>query len=105
LMDGTPIYDIKPYLPYTDAHPDAREGFTTGLEHQPLTVVTDCQTEVLTEEQLITLQKVIGQDPRPRYQSDETRVYGFLFAGHEVRFRVEGNTAHILTIEPSDSPA
>lgn len=99
LMDGTPIYDIKPYLAYTDSHPQARGGFTDGLAHQPLRV--DCGEallERLPEESRAGLVGVLAGDPRPRYQDDPQRVYGLSFAGYNVRFRVEGDVARVLDI-------
>lgn len=99
LMDGTPIYDIKPYLAYTDSHPQARGGFTDGLAHQPLRV--DCREELLErlpEESRAGLVGVLSGDPRPRYQDDPQRVYGLAFAGYNVRFRVEGDVARVLEI-------
>ncbi len=99
LMDGTPIYDIKPYLAYTDSHPQARGGFTDGLAHQPLRV--DCEEallERLPEESRAGLVGVLAGDPRPRYQDDPQRVYGLSFAGYNVRFRVEGDVARVLDI-------
>lgn len=99
LMDGTPIYDIKPYLAYTDSHPQAQGGFTDGLAHQPLRV--DCGEallERLPEESRAGLVGVLAGDPRPRYQDDPQRVYGLSFAGYNVRFRVEGDVARVLDI-------
>lgn len=99
LMDGTPIYDIKPYLVYTDSHPQARGGFTDGLAHQPLRV--ECREELLErlpEESRAGLVGVLAEDPRPRYQDDPQRVYGLSFAGYNVRFQVEGDVARVLDI-------
>ena len=89
LMDGTPIYDIKPYVAYADSHPDARSGFVDKTEWKPLQV--DIPQEVrrlFSEEELKGLQQVLSQDPRPRYHDDAERVYGMPFAGRDVRFRV-----------------
>ena len=89
LMDGTPIYDIKPYVAYADSHPDARSGFVDKTEWKPLQV--DIPQEVrrlFSEEVLRVLQQVLSQDPRPRYHDDAERVYGMPFAGRDVRFRV-----------------
>ena len=89
LMDGTPIYDIKPYLPYTDAHPDARSGFAP--------VAADCLLEVVCEPSLLgrvgeelrePLLDVLAHDPRPSYQHDEEREYGLSFSGYDVKFKV-----------------
>ena len=100
LMDGTPIYDIKPYLPYTDAHPEARAGFTRGnanAEGERLEVeIPKALVCKLGEEKSAALRGVLEADPRPRYQADADRVYGFTFAGEEIRFRVEGKLLKVL---------
>lgn len=91
LMDGTPIYDIKPYLPYADCHPEAVGGFAGSAPENHLQV--DCPQALLSQlpmQQQQALLQVLAQDPRPSYQDDPTRVYGMEFAGFEVRFRVDG---------------
>ena len=89
LMDGTPIYDIKPYLPYVDSHPEARGGFTDQHQWQRLQVVmSDELASRLSPEDAKTLTEVLALDPRPHYHDDEKRVYGMPFMGWEVRFRV-----------------
>ena len=91
LMDGTPIYDIKPYLPFADSHPDARGGFTDQTKEQPaLEVVMDeSLSKFYNADKLEALKQVLSQDPRPHYQHEEDRIYGFPFAGHEVHFTVK----------------
>ena len=99
LLDGTPIYDIKPYLPYADAHPDAAGGVTDQVARRQLEV--RCPEELLSrvpEEKRAALLGVLAQDPRPSYQSDPARVYGMTFAGAEVRFTVEDGTLTIQDI-------
>lgn len=96
LMDGTPIYDIKPYIPYADCHPEAAGGFTTTT-HMPAVEVV-CPDALLLhvpEEKRAALLGVLGQDPRPRYQDDPERIYGLSFAGLDVKFRV---AEHVLTV-------
>lgn len=91
LMDGTPIYDIKPYIAYTDSHPEAAEGFAGAVKEKELTV--DFPAELLErypEEKRDAIVGVLKQDPRPAYDRDETRVYGVEFAGFDVRFTVTG---------------
>lgn len=91
LMDGTPIYDIKPYLAYTDSHPDARGGFVDEHRWQQLQVeVPQEVARLFTAEELTALRQVLAQDPRPRYHDDETRIYGMPYAGRDVKFRVAG---------------
>ena len=100
LMDGTPIYDIKPYLPYTDAHPEARGGFTCNNAHregESLEVeMPQSLIDKLGEEKATALKGVLAADPRPRYQDDEERVYGLTFAGENICFCVEGKRLKVL---------
>ena len=101
LMDGTPIFDIKPYLPYTDSHPDAVGGFTDGLESRCLRV--ECPPQLLERipaDSREGLLGVLAGDPRPRYQEDPQRVYGMGFAGQNVRFTVAGDTLTVRSIDP-----
>ena len=99
LMDGTPIFDIKPYLPYTDAHPQASSGFTADYEGYHLTVrfPEDLLKKVPPEKQA-ALRGVLAHDPRPSYQHDPARVYGMEFAGLEVHFTVDGETLTVTDI-------
>lgn len=100
LMSGTPIYDIKPYIPYTDSHPDARAGFTDAVEFATLSVIIpDEMRKLLPEEKASSLIGILEQDPRPHYQDDPERIYGFNFAGFEVHFRVEGKNLYVTGIE------
>ena len=101
LMDGTPILDIKPYLPYTDAHPDAAGGFAAQALQQ--TVAVACPPALLARlpaDRRQALLDVLAQDPRPGYQHEPGRVYGFPFAGFEVRFTVEDDRLTVVSIEP-----
>lgn len=96
LMDGTPIYDIKPYIPYADAHPDARGGFTDNNDWQPLEVIIPEEiANTFSPTELSSLRGILSQDPRPQYHNDPNRIYGMPFAGRDVKFKVEGN---ILTV-------
>ena len=104
LMDGTPIYDIKPYIPYADCHPEATEGFTGQVEMHALTV--DIPPELLSRfpvEKRDALIGVLAQDPRPRYQADASRVYGLEFGGYEVKFTVAGQKLTVTDITEKDS--
>lgn len=92
LMDGTPILDIKPYLPYGDCHPDAAGGFTSGSRDTRLTVEFPARwLELISPDRRGALLGVLARDPRPSYQKDPDRVYGLPFAGFDVRFSVEGD--------------
>ena len=100
LLDGTPIFDIKPYLPYTDSHPDALGGFTAGYQGYSLKVdfppallnqVPEADREALTG--------VLAQDPRPSYQDDPARVYGMAFGSLDVKFKVQDGLLTVVGIE------
>lgn len=100
LMNGTPIYDIKPYLPYCDSKPDATGGFTETLGERKLEV--NISEEILgrvPEEKRAELLGVLRGDPRPSYQDDPQREYGFSFADFEVSFKVEGKILNVTKIE------
>ena len=99
LMDGTPIFDIKPYLPYADAHPEAAAGFTDATPKPTLRVaIPEPLQQCVPESQREVLRGVLEQDPRPTYQSDPTRVYGMSFAGLDVRFTVDGEMLTVVEI-------
>ena len=101
LVDGTPIFDIKPYIPYGDSHPDAGGGFASAPAGETLTVVIPpALLEKVPEGRREALRGVLAQDPRPHYQDDPDRVYGFTFAGMEVRFSVAGTVLTIREIIP-----
>ena len=100
LMDGTPIFDVKPYVPYADCHPEASEGFTAPGQDYLLEV--DIPPELLErvpEDKRAGLRGVLAQDPRPSYQRDPERVYGFTFAGLEVRFTVADGRLTVCDIQ------
>ena len=100
LMDGTPIFDIKPYLPYTDCHSEATGGFTDSAAMERLTV--DFPPDLLERvepDQRPGLLGVLESDPRPRYQDDPQRVYGLTFAGRNVKFTVDGGRLTVLEVE------
>ena len=100
LVDGTPILDIKPYLPYADSHPEARSGFATGAPAAALRVVDpDNRLAALPEELREALCQSLAQDPRPHYQDDPNRLYAMLFDRWEVCFRVSDDTATIVSVE------
>ena len=100
LMDGTPIYDIKPYIAYTDSHPDAVSGFASTPAEYLLEV--DCPEDLLQqipESQRESLIEVMTHDPRPQYQADPERVYGMAFGEMEVKFKVEGIQLTVLEVK------
>ncbi len=101
LMDGTPILDIKPYLPYADSVPDASGGFASEKEAFRLRVVIpEAELQKVPEEKRAPLRQVLAQRPVPAYQSEPSRVYGLAFAGCNIRFRLEGDCLTVLEIEP-----
>ena len=106
LMDGTPILDIKPYTPYADCHPAAAGGFAAEPPREVLEVeLPPEQLEQVPPERREALRAVLALDPRPRYQQDPDRVYGFGFAGLEVRFAVEGNRLTVREIRQAEDSA
>jgi len=99
MADGTPIYDIKPYLPHVDAHPEAMGGFAGDVAGYGLEVVFPEELLAKIEpEKRGALIGALEGDPRPSYQSDPDRVYGFLFAGKDVRFRVRDGVLTVVEI-------
>ena len=100
LMDGTPIFDIKPYIPYADSHPDALGGFTDTAGEFLLQVVfpEDLLAKLPQDKQEAAVQ-VLSHDPRPSYQRKPGRVYGLTFAGHDIRFTVEEEILTVVAVE------
>ncbi len=101
LMDGTPIYDIKPYVPYADCHPEATQGFAPPDTARLLKVeIPPEQLDRVPGEDRAALKGVLAQDPRPAYQRDPARVYRFGFAGLEVCFTVRDGVLHVQDVRP-----
>lgn len=100
LMNGTPIYDVKPYLPYVDSYPDAEGGFAAERKDYELEVKfsEECR-QILTHEEEETIRQILKQDPRPAYQNMANRIYGMVYAGMEVKFRVEDGVLLVCSIE------
>lgn len=111
LMDGTPIYDIKPYVAYSDAHEGARSGFTDGTAwheaevdfpeglQQKFTALTRLCRKADADKALTALRKTLAQKPIPQYSHDPERIYGMPFMGCDVRFRVDGNCVIVIDID------
>jgi hypothetical protein len=100
LMDGTPIYDIKPYVTYADSHPEARSGFVDKTTWEPLQVeLPEELAQLFSKEEQAGLRQVLAQDPRPRYHDDPNRVYGMPFAGRDIRFRVSNGVLTVVEIQ------
>lgn len=97
LMDGTPIYDVKPYIVYADSHPEARSGFVDKRNWERLQVEIPKDVAVrFTEDELIALRHTLELDPRPHYQDNPQRIYGMPFGEYDVKFRVVGR---VLIVE------
>jgi tRNA-Thr(GGU) m(6)t(6)A37 methyltransferase TsaA len=103
LMDGTPIYDIKPYAPYADAHPEALAGFASARPDVIPVTIPAALEERIPAEKRAALRGVLAHDPRPRYQRDEARVYAMDFAGLTVRFRVAAGTVTVTDVAPAEN--
>ena len=99
LMDGTPIYDIKPYIAYTDSHPDAVSGFaSTPAEYLLEVDFPETLLQKVAENQKESLIEVLAHDPRPQYQADPERVYGMEFGDLEVKFMVDGGLLTVVEV-------
>ena len=100
LLNGTPIYDIKPYLPYADCKPDAVGGFASAPKEATLTVhIPEDIVEKIPQDKRAAVMGVLAQDPRPSYQDDPERVYGMSFGGMEIKFQVDGDSLTVCGIE------
>ena len=100
IMDGTPIYDIKPYLPHADCKPEATGGFSTdAMEHSLEVIIPDDLAAKIEEKMRKPLIELLSQDPRPGYAEDGDRVYGFTYGKHEIKFTVEDNTLTVCEIQ------
>ena len=100
ILSGTPIYDVKPYLAYTDSHPDAQGGFSDGVRDYELTVNMPSELESrLPESEREVVRSLLSHDPRPQYQSDAERVYGMLYGAHEIFFRVSDGVLYVTDIK------
>lgn len=99
LMDGTPIYDIKPYIAYADAHPQARCGFVDSNEWKTLEVnICPAVARLLNEKQREALEKTLALDPRPHFHNDPTKVYGMKFDGMDIHFTVDGKILNVIEL-------
>ena len=99
LMDGTPIFDVKPYLPYADSRPEARAGFAPDSGATLAVAYLPGTRERIPAEKRAALTGVLANDPRPRYQNDPERVYGLRFAGRNVKFRVADGKLTVVAVE------
>lgn len=103
LMDGTPIFDIKPYVPYSDCHPDATGGFTDSADDFLLKVeIPESHLQKVSSDKRDALYGVLSHDPRPSYQQDPERIYGLSFAGMNIRFTVADKTLTVIEIKKDE---
>lgn len=98
LLDGTPIFDIKPYLPYADAHTDATGGFTDQTKERRLKIEDGEILDGLSDYEKTVIKECIAQDPRPSYQNDCDRIYGVKIFDYDIKFKVSGDVATIINI-------
>lgn len=98
ILNGTPVYDIKPYLPFADSVPDAKAGFAGEVAEEKLETEIRCDVSRVPEEKLAEILRLLGQDPRPHYQNDPERVYSFEYDGFHVEFRVEEKKAVLVAV-------
>ncbi len=98
ILDGTPIYDIKPYLPFTDSVPDAKGGFAQSLTENSLKVEFLCDISFLSEEELSALTKILENDPRPHYHTDEKKLYSFEYSLYNIKFTCDSKKIYVKSI-------
>ena len=106
MLDGTPIYDIKPYIPYTDSHPEASGGFADRVYGDLLKVdISPEFCEKMPDEKLEALKEILSSDPRPAYKEDSDRVYGFNFSGYSIKFTVNDGIVKVVEIFKLPEPS
>ncbi len=100
ILDGTPIYDIKPYLPYTDSHPEATGGFAKDVQDYSIEVmIPDEYAAILSEDELREITALLAHDPRPSYKKDENYEYGMIYGGYEIFFKADECKLTVTRIE------
>ena len=100
MLDGTPIYDIKPYLPYVDSVPEASDGFALARKEGTLSICfTDEARSVISDEEAVILTKILEQDPRPQYQDEPDRIYRMNFRNYDVAFKISDRNATVFEIK------
>lgn len=103
LMDGTPIYDIKPYLPFTDSHPDAKGGFADEKKaYEAEVIIPETVTAGIDKSRITEIRDLLREDPRPSYRDDEEREYGMSYAGLEISFKATGSTIEVVEIKKTN---
>jgi hypothetical protein len=102
LMDGTPIFDVKPYIPYADCHPEARGGFAPDAGATLQVEIPEAFLEKIPADKRTALRGVLANDPRPRYQHDPERLYGLNFAGQNIKFTVDGERLTVREVKSEE---
>lgn len=97
ILNGTPVYDIKPYIKFTDSHEDAVCGYVDEREFKILNVIDNGLLNDIGQAE--SIKEILSNDPRPAYQEDENRIYGFRFAGYEIKFKVKENDLFVISID------
>lgn len=106
IMNGTPVFDIKPYLAYTDSHPDAKSGFALAQTEGTLSVDMPSELmELIPEDKRRPIMEILAQDPRPQYQNDSSRVYTMSYGGMEISFQTDNKNLSVIRIERNDNNA
>ncbi len=99
ILDGTPVFDIKPYIPYSDSHPDAKSGFSGEVFDCNLNVIFENGAEeCIAKEDIAVIREILSEDPRPHYHEDPDRVYAFEYSHYKIKFRVEKTTLKVIEI-------
>lgn len=99
MLDNTPIYDIKPYLPYVEAHPDAKGGFAEDKkEYQLKVVIPEKWKSIIPKEHLEIIRQILSQDPRPAYHNDSNRIYGMEYMEFDIRFQIDNHTLTVCEV-------
>ena len=99
MLDGTPIYDIKPYLPFSDSHPDAKAGYADTVLDHTVNVSYRCNTDSLTAQELSVLTQILREDPKPSYQNDASRIYKMNFSHYSVSFTTDKINLYVNEIK------
>lgn len=97
LLNNTPIYDIKPYIPYSDCKPNAKKGYTTKNSDYKLKVVFNCSTENIPKEKIKEIKQILSEDPRPSYKEESEKIYKMKYADFDISFKVINKTTYILS--------
>ena len=100
MLDGTPIFDIKPYIPVADLHPEASEGYTKRTKEHKLSVIfEDGTNDILPKEIFMAVKGILENDPRPGYDNDPEKIYGIDYSGYDIGFRADGENVYVIRVK------